>query len=471
MDATVSSEVQLHMKTRSRVGLVALLGVVTLLALIFALTQYNQARSARLKLEGNRQRALYGLISNVENVEASLAKARGASSANQQTTFLTAAYAQSQVARDTVSQVAVPNVDFTAVRQFIARTGDYAMVLSQRLSRGGAVTPTEWSELARLEDGVKDLARGLLTTAQNAAAPAVRAGFLSALGMGRAAAAPSDALGEGFSEIDTLAQSIPSPIYDGPFSERNQSQVALAHPGPLITAEDAKKVGLDYLDSGEAFASVSVGKIEGAIPCYLVTGKRPDGSEVMTAVAKQGGAVVWSQDGRVLGTARMDIEAGRDAAGKFLAAKGLSLKETGWRKPGPRSNRIVFTFVPATSVAGTETLLYPDTVKVEVALDTARVVAFDQKAYLTTHDNPTRVIPSPLVSAQEARAVLKSELKVVSGSPRLTVIPLLPTTEALAWEFRVQQGNDVYLVYVNAMTGNEDFVLQVIENETGAMTV
>ena len=459
------------MKTRSRIGLIALLGVVTLLSLIFGLTQYRQARAASLRVEAGRQRALFGLITHIENVEASLAKARGASTSNQQTTFLTTAYSQSQTARDTLSQLDVANVDLTTVRQFIARAGDYAMVLAQRLSRGGAVRPAEWQELARLENGVKDLAGALLLTAQHVSAAPVRAGVLGALGFGQpAAAAPQDALGEGFSEIDTLAQSIPSPIYDGPFSDRNQSQLPLARPGPEISAEEAKRLGLDYLGTGEAFSSVSVGTIGGAVPCYLVSGKRVDGTEVMTAVAKQGGAVVWSEDGRRLGNARVDIVGARKAAGDFLASKGFSLRETGWRKPGTLANRIVFAYVPFSNVAGNETLLYPDTVKVEVALDSGKIVAFDQKAYLTFHDSPTRSIPAPLVSQAEAKAVLKPDLKVLSG-PRLAVIPLLPTTEALAWEFRVQQGDDVYLVYVNAMTGKEDYVVQVIENDTGSMTV
>ncbi len=459
------------MKLRSRTSLLVLLGIVTVLALVFGLTQYRQAKAANLRLRANQQRALYSLVTHIENVEASLAKARGASTVTQQTTFLTSAYSQAQVARDTLSQVAVPNVDFTAVRQFIARTGDYSMTLSQRLSRGGAVTPTEWSELSRLENGIKDLAGALLTTIQAATGPGTQAGFLASLGFRGAGIPPSDALGQGFSEIDNLTQSIPSPVYDGPFSERNQAQLALAHPGAVISETDAKNIALGFLNPGETYPSVSVGTIEGAIPCYLVTGKRADGSEVMTAVAKQGGAVVWAQDGRILGAPKMDIQAARDAAGKFLADKGFSLRETGWRKPGPRSNRIVFSMVPETTVDGATILLYPDTVKVEVALDAGRVVAFDQKAYLTTHDNPARVIPAPLVSREEARSTLKPELKVLEGSPRLTVIPLLPTTEALCWEFRVQQGNDVYLVYVNAMTGKEDAVLQVIENDTGAMTV
>jgi len=464
------------MRQRGRTGLTILLGVIATVAVILSMAQYRQAKAAKVQLEASRQRALYSLVADVENIEASLAKARAASTMGQQTTLLTASYSKAQSARESLAQVVVPGVDFTNVRQFIARTGDYCLVLSQRLARGGAVTPAEWSELARLEAGVKDLSSALLTTLQKASLGGTRATFVGVQGFKSAALSPADALSQGFSEIDQLTQSIPSPVYDGPFSERNQALLALARPGPPISAEDAKNVGLGFLNPGESYQTVSVGVTEGSIPSYLVTGKRADGSEVMTAVAKQGGAVLWAQDGRDLGIAKHDIQAARDAAGAFLSSKGFSgLKETGWRKPGPRSNRIVFTFVSTTWVryGGTDVpvILYPDTVKVEVGLDSGRAVAFDQRPYLTTHDNPMRAIPSPLISREEARAVLKMDLKVLDGSPRLTVIPILPTTEALAWEFRAQQGDDTYLIYVNAMTGKEDVVLHLIEDDTGAMAV
>ena len=464
------------MSSKRRTSFLILLSAVAVVAVAFAVAQYRQAKAANLRLQAFHQRALYSLISHVENIEASLSKARAASTPSQQGTFLTSCYSHAEAARDSLAQVPVTGVDQTSLRQFIARTGDFSLVLAQRLARGGAVTPDEWSELERLESGVKDVAGKLLTTAQKVRAGGVRAGILGALGFGTAATLPSaDALSQGFSEIDQITQSIPSPVYDGPFSEKNLSMMALAKPGPEIPAEEAKAIALSFLLPGESFRSVSVGTIDGAIPCFLVSAKRADGSEVMTAVAKQGGAVLWAQDGRRLGAAKVDMQSARNAATAFLASKGFSgLIETGWRKPGPAANRIVFTYVPTASVdysgSSLQVILYPDTVKVEVGLDSGGIVAFDQKAYLTTHDSPSRKIPSPLVGKQEAAAVLKPGL-VVEGQPRLAVVPILPTTETLAWEFRVKQGSDTYLVYVNAMTGREDIVLRLIEDATGAMAV
>ena len=141
------------MSARRRTSLLIFLGAVTVVAIAFAVAQYRQARAANLRLQAFHQRALYSVISHVENIEAGLAKARAASTPSQQGTFLTSCYSHAEAARDSLAQVPVTGVDQTSIRQFIARTGDFSLVLAQRLARGGAITPAEWSELERLECG------------------------------------------------------------------------------------------------------------------------------------------------------------------------------------------------------------------------------------------------------------------------------------------------------------------------------
>jgi hypothetical protein len=53
----------------------------------------------------------------------------------------------------------------------------------------------------------------------------------------------------------------------------------------------------------------------------------------------------------------------------------------------------------------------------------------------------------------------------------LTVIPLASGRAVMAWEFRVTYGEDAYLIYINAMTGEEEMVLQMIIDETGSLTM
>jgi len=461
------------MKWRAeKIGFWVVFGVAVF-ALIFGAAQYRQAKTLRLQIEAARQRAVFNLISHVENMEGNLAKARGASTSGQQTTFLTACWSHSQAAQESLSQLGLTNIDLSKMQKFIAQVGDYSMVLAQKLARGDVVTQAQWQELQRLEGSVKDLARALSEMGMRAAVTGARFNVLN-LEEFRLFASPTDeTLFRGFSEIDNLIQSVPSPAYDGPFSDRSLAAKPLANPGPEISADDAKNKGLGFLQSEEAYQSVRVENIDGTIPSFMVTGKRADGSEVSAAVAKQGGAVLWAVDQKARGTPRLDMTSARKASESFLSSKGFQrLVETGWRKPGRNADRIVFTYSATTSLSNdtkdVQVMIYSDMVKVEVALDTGEIIGFDQTAYLTNHKD--RDLRAPTVSIQQAKQTLKPELKVES-SPRLTIIPLLPIREILAWEFRVQHGADSYLVYINAMTGKEEMVLQLITDDTGAMTM
>ena len=51
----------------------AVLGLITVLALVFGANQYRQAETARLAITGMQQRAMFSLISHVENMEGCLA--------------------------------------------------------------------------------------------------------------------------------------------------------------------------------------------------------------------------------------------------------------------------------------------------------------------------------------------------------------------------------------------------------------
>lgn len=413
---------------------------------------------------------MFSLINHVENMEAAMAKARGASSSGQKITFLTNCWYHAGAAQEAVSLTPIASVDLTRLKQFFGVVGDYSLVLSQKIARGDAVTPEEWSELNRLEGSVKDLAAMLADTGTRVAVTGSRFGaLLSALPSG--ASSPDDALFRGFSEIDELLQSVPSPTYDGPFSEQNlkQKPLAPAFAGQEITQERAKEVGLSFVATDDSWDSVRVERIDGAIPCYMVTGKRRDGTEVSAAVSRSGGNVLWVQDSRLPGSPRLTLDAARERARSFLESKGFKdMVETGWRKGTPASSRVVLAFAPTTTLGGQKVVLYPDTVRVEVALDTGRIVAFDQTPYLTNHR--VRDFPASLLyGAAEAAKVLDSSLKLV-GSPRLVVAPRPSGPEILAWEFRVQRDQDTYLVYVNAQTGKEEIILRVVENDSGAVT-
>ena len=353
---------------------------IAVAAIIFGIVQYRQVQQLKILGEVARQRAFFNLLSHVENMEGNLAKARASSTPAQRSAFLTACWSHSQGAQENISVMGMTTVDLSAMQKFVAQVGDYCMVLSQKLARGDTVTPSEWEVLATCETGVKDLVRALAETGASAfRGGGSQAGLLS---LRLAAPLPSndDAWFRGFSEIDSLVQSVPSPAYDGPFSDRALESKPLANPGPEISQDEAERIAIDFMNQGENYTNVQVDNLEGVVPAFLVTGTRNGGSEVSVAVARAGGAVLWAVDHKKLSNPQLDVDAARQAATSFLDKPGLdTLIETGWRKPETHGDRVVFTFAGTGSVTAdsrpVQVVLYPEMVKVEVALDTGDIIA------------------------------------------------------------------------------------------------
>lgn len=112
--------------------------------------------------------------------------------------------------------------------------------------------------------------------------------------------------------------------------------------------------------------------------------------------------------------------------------------------------------------------IYPDLVKVSVALDNGEVVGFEALGYLMSHHK--RDLPEPKIDADEARSRVAAGLEV-TGEVRLAVIPLETREEVLTWEVPTRLGDDRFLVYINAETGDEENILRIVRSGEGEMTL
>ena len=106
--------------------------------------------------------------------------------------------------------------------------------------------------------------------------------------------------------------------------------------------------------------------------------------------------------------------------------------------------------------------LYPDQVKVQVSMDSGRVVGAECSQYLANHTRRTDVTPT--VTAAQAREMVSPKLTI--KSERLCVIPL-DAGEALCWGFSCTDGAADYWVFVNAKSGETEQLLRVIATEQG----
>ena len=147
-------------------------------------------------------------------------------------------------------------------------------------------------------------------------------------------------------------------------------------------------------------------------------------------------------------------------AKEFLESKGFkNMKETYYLK---QSGIVTINY----AYQQDNVIIYPDLIKVKVALDNGEVLGIETTGYLNSHQE--RKIEEPKVTVEKAKESLNKDLTI--ESEELTIIPTEWKTEVLCWEFEGNIEGLDFIVYVNAETGKEEDILIVTNTPNGTLT-
>jgi len=111
--------------------------------------------------------------------------------------------------------------------------------------------------------------------------------------------------------------------------------------------------------------------------------------------------------------------------------------------------------------------IYPDLIKVKIALDDGEIIGFESKGYIYAHVH--RTIPTPKISMEEARAKVTPRMEILSSG--MAIIPTEYKSEVLTYEFKGKMNGQDFLVYINALTGEEADILMIIDTPNGILTL
>lgn len=191
---------------------------------------------------------------------------------------------------------------------------------------------------------------------------------------------------------------------------------------------------------------------------------RPAGSvgDVMMGVARTGGKVLWMMDNSpaVGSPAAIGESDAARIAGEFLKSLGFEGMEL--TSSLREASSVAMSFVPVRDGV----LIYPDQLKVAVSLDSGRVVAFDASQYYMAGP---RKLPRPKLGPDEAKAKVSPALEV--QGVRKALIPLPSGRDVLAYELKTRGPGGEFLIYINAETGTEEMILQLIKTPRGTLAV
>ena len=114
-------------------------------------------------------------------------------------------------------------------------------------------------------------------------------------------------------------------------------------------------------------------------------------------------------------------------------------------------NTGVFNFVTSEN----NIRIYPEAIKIKVALDNGNIIGFSAEEYLKSL-NDAREVEKPVLTSEQARAKVNPNFKIMEERQSIIINDL--NKEVLCYEFLGTIENDTYRIFINAKDGVEEEV-------------
>lgn len=431
--------------------------------------QQRTAQAVTTELNNQYQRAFYQTLHDVQTLEALLGKGLVSGAPPFDASVFAEIRQTALLAQREMSSLPVQDVTLLRTMKYLNQVADYSGSVLRGIAQGKEPSAETRDTLRQLQKQAAVLNTQLHDVERQV--QQTGADFWDIRGALRQRTALKkpqvpEPREEDFISINRQMEVFPTLIYDGPFSDHLERPHPLGLTGRTITGEEARTAAIRAVDRlpGVTYTAQVIGQTRGAIPAYRVevVGSRGRVQERITMdIAKKGGEPVWFLSTRLPRSARISAEAARARAERYLAARGKADVEPSYFER--QENAITFNF--ATRQNGV--VMYPDLIKVTVALDNGQVIGLEQRGFLMQHHRRTDL--QPRITVDDARKKLSPNL-TVTGS-RLAVIPTDGGREVLTWEFRGKSGPNDYLVYIDAKNGAEVKILQLVDVREGILTM
>ena len=267
-----------------------------------------------------------------------------------------------------------------------------------------------------------------------------------------------------FSNIDENFGEYAGLIYDGAFSEHMESAEKKGLTGEEIDEKRAKQIAKEFIGEDRIQELNSNGLIEnGNIQVYDFNAKINDNgnnNNLTISIAKKGGHIVNMNYNREVKAEVISQNEANEKGKEFLNLRGISnMKATYYLKEGG-----IVTINYAYEQNGVT--IYPDLIKVKVALDNGEILGVETSGYLNNHTE--RTFTKAKISMEEAKSKLNKSLEITSEG--MAIIPTEWKTEILCYEFKGKIDDTDFLVYTNVETGREENILVIIDTPNGILT-
>ena len=437
--------------------IVGLLIVVAILGFIL----YKKQREYRQASENSYNAAFFELVDYVQNVETYLAKSLISSTPEHGAETLTNLWREANLAQAYLSRLPIESQELENTEKFLNQVSDYSYSLSRKNIYNESLSDEDFNNLKELHTYSQELENTLNQLSDDLNTGRFSWGELTEKGTVAFAQQVDNISKESFSNLEENFHEYSGLIYDGAFSEHLTNAEPKGLTGDDIDENQAKEIAENFIGIENIKEISNLGYFENAtISNYGFSINKNNDETVNISISKKGGHVISMNANRDVNTESITQEQADEKGKQYLESKGFSnMKETYYLK---QDGIVTINY----AYNQDNVVMYPDLIKVKVALDNGEILGLESTGYLNNHQK--RDISNVKITKEEAKKNLNKNLEITSEG--MSVIPTEWKTEILCYEFKGKVDEREFLVYINAENGKEEDILVITNTPNGTLT-
>lgn len=430
--------------------IVGLLIIVAILGIIL----YKKQREYRQASENAYNMAFYELVDYVQNVETYLAKSLISTTPEHGAETLTNLWREANLAQSYLSMLPVESQELENTEKFLNQVSDYSYSLSRKNIYNESLTEEDLTNLQELHSYSTELENTLNQLSEDLNSGRFEWGELTKKGTIAFAQQVDNISKESFSNLEENFHEYSGLIYDGAYSEHITSNEKKGLTGENIEENQAKEIAENFIGKDKIKDISSLGLSENAtIPAYSFSISSHSDNNINLSISQKGGHIIYMNTNRDVDSEILSQEEATKKGKEFLKSKGFENMQETYYITQEGITTINFAYKQD------NVIVYPDLIKVKVALDNGEIMGIETTGYLNNHTE--RNLDNVQITSEQAKETINPKLEITSE--KLAIIPTEWKTEILCYEFKGVIDGKEFLVYINAENGREEDILIITD--------
>ena len=443
-------------------NLLVLAIAIAIVAILLAVSLYQQQKTIDTATQNNYNMAFYEVVNHMQDVQNYLAKSLISKSSENGAETLTNVWREANLTQTYLSMLPLKSQELENTQKFLNQVGDYSYSLSRKNIKKEELTEEDLNHLEDMHNYSVELSNTLNQLSEDLNSGRISWRDLTSDKTIPFAQQVSNISQESFGNLQESFKEYSGLIYDGAYSEHLANGQKKAVVGKEISEDEAEKQVREFIGNDKVKELQRLGLSENSnIPGYNFYVKDTEDHNINIAITQIGGHIISMNSDRNVEVESITEEEANEIGKNFLNQREIpNMQETYFLK-----QEGIVTINYAYSQDGV--IMYPDLIKVKVALDNGEILGMETTGYLNSHQE--RDISKVKISKDEAKKKLNKDLEIQSEG--LAVIPTEWQTEILCYEFKGKIKDTEFLVYINAENGEEEDILIITNTPNGTLTM